>query len=230
MAPPPDERTPAEREADAPYPHDIAGGTVPADLHPDETDGPPHAPRGRLARSTAIFSFATGLSRILGLFREILVRRYFGVSGPINTFTVAFVVPNLLRSLVADAALSASFVPVFSEMLEKREKLRAWRVASTIFWLVLLVLGGITALFILLAPGRTFFARVQLVALFALVFGLFGARFQDQLMALPDAEPHETAHDHRQRSRQRMPRAHRPSWQSRAAVTIHRCHDDPPFR
>jgi putative peptidoglycan lipid II flippase len=152
MAPPPDERTPAEREADAPYPHDIAGGTVPADLHPDETDGPPHAPRGHLARSTAIFSFATGLSRILGLFREILVRRYFGVSGPINTFTVAFVVPNLLRSLVADAALSASFVPVFSEMLEKREKLRAWRVASTIFWLVLLVLGGITALFILLAP------------------------------------------------------------------------------
>jgi len=152
MAPPPDERTPAEREAGAPHPHDLVGGTVPADLHPDDADGPPHAPRGRLARSTAIFSFATGLSRILGLFREILVRRYFGVSGPINTFTVAFVVPNLLRSLVADAALSASFVPVFSEMLEKREKLRAWRVASTIFWLVLLALGGITALFMLLAP------------------------------------------------------------------------------
>src|SRR4051812_14033589 len=144
MAPPPDERTNR--------PHHVVAGTVPADLHPEERDGPPDARRGRLARSTAIFSFATGLSRILGLFREILVRRYFGVSGPINTFTVAFVVPNLLRSLVADAALSASFVPVFSEMLEKREKLRAWRVASTIFWLVLLGLGGITALFMLLAP------------------------------------------------------------------------------
>src|SRR5262245_66148854 len=97
MAPPPDERTTR--------PHPLAA-SVPTDLHPDDQDGPPHAPRGRLARSTAIFSFATGLSRILGLFREILVRRYFGVSGPINTFTVAFVVPNLLRSLVADAARS----------------------------------------------------------------------------------------------------------------------------
>jgi putative peptidoglycan lipid II flippase len=154
MAPPPDERTPAERGAGPPHPHDVVGGTVPADLPTERARAPqePGAPRGRLARSTAIFSFATGLSRILGLFREILVRRYFGVSGPINTFTVAFVVPNLLRSLVADAALSASFVPVFSEMLEKREKLRAWRVASTIFWLVLLALGGITALFMLLAP------------------------------------------------------------------------------
>jgi putative peptidoglycan lipid II flippase len=121
----------------------------------DEPPGPdvpsPRA-RPRLARSTAIFSFATGLSRILGLVREIVVRRYFGVEGSINTFTVAFQLPNLLRSLVADAALSAAFVPVFSELLEKGKAIRAWRVASTLFWLVLLGLGGLTALFILLAP------------------------------------------------------------------------------
>jgi putative peptidoglycan lipid II flippase len=108
--------------------------------------------RRRLAWSTALFSFATGLSRILGLFREIVVRRYFGVEGPINTFTVAFQVPNLVRSLVADQALSSAFVPIFSELLEKGERRRAWAVASTLVWLFLLGLGALTALFILLAP------------------------------------------------------------------------------
>jgi len=109
-------------------------------------------PGRRLARSTAIFSLATGASRVLGLFREIVVRRYFGVEGSINAFTVAFQVPNLIRALAADVALSSAFVPVFSELLEKRDAARAWRVASTLFWLVLLGLGAITALFVLLAP------------------------------------------------------------------------------
>src|SRR5689334_19465251 len=111
------------------------------------------AARGRrLAWSTAIFALATGLSRILGLIREIVAAYYFGAEGKINAFTVAFQVPNLFRALVADAALSSAFVPVFSELLEKGDKKRAWRVASTLFWLMLLGLGALTALFIVLAP------------------------------------------------------------------------------
>jgi putative peptidoglycan lipid II flippase len=114
----------------------------------------PRAPRKprRLAWSTAAFAAATGLSRILGLFREIVVRRAFGVQGEINAFTVAFQVPNLIRALAADAALSAAFVPVFSELLEKDQRARAWRVASTLFWLVLVVLGAVTGILMLLAP------------------------------------------------------------------------------
>jgi putative peptidoglycan lipid II flippase len=108
--------------------------------------------RRHLAASAAIFGVATGLSRVLGLVREIVARRYFGVQGEINAFTVAFQVPNLVRALVADAALSAAFVPVFSELLEKGEKARAWRVASTVFWLLLLGLTGLTALCMLFAP------------------------------------------------------------------------------
>ena len=73
--------------------------------------------------------------------REMVAAYYFGISGKINAFTVAFQIPNLMRALLADAALSGAFVPVFSELLEKGER-RAWRVASTIFWLVLLVHGG----------------------------------------------------------------------------------------
>ena len=108
--------------------------------------------RRRLARSTAIFAGATGLSRVVGLVRESVVRYYFGTVGPINAFEVAFLVPNTVRALVADAALSSAFVPVFSELLEKGERKRAWRVASSLFWLIMLGLGGLTAFFIVIAP------------------------------------------------------------------------------
>ncbi len=117
-----------------------------------ETSAPGARHRRRLARSTLIFSVATGLSRVLGLVREMVAAYYFGINGKINAFTVAFQIPNLMRALLADAALSGAFVPVFSDLLEKGDRKRAWRVASTIFWLVLLVLGGLTALFILIAP------------------------------------------------------------------------------
>jgi putative peptidoglycan lipid II flippase len=110
------------------------------------------AERKNVARNTAIFGLATALSRVLGLARESVAGYYFGVRGPINAFTVAFQIPNLVRALVADAALSSAFVPVFSELLEKGERKRAWRVASTLFWLMLLGLSGLSALFILVAP------------------------------------------------------------------------------
>jgi putative peptidoglycan lipid II flippase len=113
---------------------------------------PPAASHRRLARSTAIFSLATGLSRVLGLVREVVAKNYFGVQGPVNAFQIAFLVPNTVRALVADSALSAAFVPVFSDLLEKGERKRAWRVASSLLWLSTLALGALTALFMVLAP------------------------------------------------------------------------------
>ncbi len=106
----------------------------------------------RLARSTATFTLATGLSRALGLAREIVAAYFFGVSGKINAFTVASQIPTLVRAFVGDAALSGAFVPVFSELIAKEEKARAWRVASTIFWLVLIGVSLLTAVLILIAP------------------------------------------------------------------------------
>lgn len=106
----------------------------------------------RLGRSTAFFSVATGLSRIAGLVREIFAASYFGVSIQMSAFTIAFLVPNLVRSLFADAALQAAFVPVFTEQLERHRKIEAFRLASTLIFAAILVLGLITALFILLAP------------------------------------------------------------------------------
>ena len=108
--------------------------------------------RGRLALNTAFFSFATGLSRVAGLVREIVAASYFGVTGAMSAFTIAFQVPNLVRALFADAALQGAFVPVFAELLEKGDRKEAFRVASALFFLICIVLGAITALFILLAP------------------------------------------------------------------------------
>ena len=112
----------------------------------------PGFPSRRLALSTAVFSAATGLSRVLGLLREIVVRGFFGVEGAgINAFTVAFQVPNLVRALVADAALSSAFVPVFTELLEKDKKREAFNLAGAMFGLILSVLGILTIVFIALA-------------------------------------------------------------------------------
>ena len=112
----------------------------------------PAVQRRRIGRSTAFFSIATGASRFVGLFREIIAARYFGVGPAMTAFTIAFQLPNLVRSLFADAALQAAFVPVFTEQLEAGNKRQAFRLASTLIFLITAVLGVLTALFILLAP------------------------------------------------------------------------------
>ncbi|HWO84121.1 MAG TPA: murein biosynthesis integral membrane protein MurJ [Solirubrobacterales bacterium] len=124
-------------------------------FEPGEEFGADPAPGkqgGRLARSTAFFSIATAASRVVGLGREVVAAGYYGISGPMSAFTIAFQVPNLIRALFADAALQPAFVPVFTELLGKKAHKEAFRLASTMLLLVTMVLGAITALFVLLAP------------------------------------------------------------------------------
>jgi putative peptidoglycan lipid II flippase len=104
-----------------------------------------------VARNTAIFSIATGISRIVGLGREIVAASFFGTGGPASAFTLAFQVPNLVSNLFANAALSAAFVPVFTDLLQQGRRKEAFRLASSLFWILLIVLGAITAFFILAA-------------------------------------------------------------------------------
>jgi putative peptidoglycan lipid II flippase len=109
-------------------------------------------PRRRTAVNTLIFSVATGLSRIAGLIREVVAARYFGTTGAASAFTLAFQIPNLIRALVADAALSSAFVPVFSELLENKKRREAYLLASALAGLLLVALTVVTLAFILLAP------------------------------------------------------------------------------
>jgi putative peptidoglycan lipid II flippase len=106
---------------------------------------------GGVARNTAIFAIGTGFSRVAGLLREIVAASYFGTSPAASAFTIAYLVPNLVANLFANAALSAAFVPVFTDLLQQGRKLEAVRLASTLFWILLIGLGAISAFFILAA-------------------------------------------------------------------------------
>jgi putative peptidoglycan lipid II flippase len=116
-------------------------------------DGPGAGGAGgeRVARNTAIFSILTAFSRVAGLGREILAASYFGTGGPASAFTLANLVPNLIANLFAQAALSAAFVPVFTDLLQQGRRREAFRLASTLFWIMLIALTAITAFFELLA-------------------------------------------------------------------------------
>jgi putative peptidoglycan lipid II flippase len=107
--------------------------------------------RRRVSVNTAIFAIATGLSRIAGLAREIVAASYFGTGGPASAFTIASQIPNLMSNLFAQAALSAAFVPVFSDLLQQGRKREAFRLASTLLWIILIGLGALTAIGILTA-------------------------------------------------------------------------------
>jgi putative peptidoglycan lipid II flippase len=104
-----------------------------------------------VARNTAIFSILTAVSRIAGLVREIVVASYFGTKGPASAYTVASQIPNYIAQLFAQSALSAAFVPVFTDLLQKGRRQEAVRLASTLFWIMLIGLGAIMAVFILAA-------------------------------------------------------------------------------
>src|SRR5947209_2856930 len=112
---------------------------------------PPGPPRRRIATNTAIFAVATGFSRIAGLAREIVAASFFGTTAAASAFTIASQVPNLMSNLFSQAALSAAFVPVFTELLQAGRKREAFRVAATLFWVILIALGALTVLWMAVA-------------------------------------------------------------------------------
>ncbi len=95
---------------------------------------------------------ATAGSRILGLVREIVMVSYLGLGAEMGGFTVAMKVPNLVRTLLADTALSAAFIPVFSSLLEKERRREAWQTAFTVTVLATGALGVVTVLGMIFAP------------------------------------------------------------------------------
>jgi putative peptidoglycan lipid II flippase len=105
-------------------------------------------PRRRIALNTAIFAVATALSRIAGLGREVVQAAFFNLSKSASAFTLASQVPNLFSNLFSQAALGAAFVPVFTELMQEGRKREAFRLAATLFWIILIALGALTLLWI----------------------------------------------------------------------------------
>ncbi len=105
-----------------------------------------------VVKSAGIIGFATLCSRILGLIRDIIIARLFGVYVYAQAFVVAFKIPNLFRDLLGEGAANAAFVPVFSEYSLKHTKEEFWELVNIVLNLLLVVLMAVTLLGILLAP------------------------------------------------------------------------------
>src|SRR4030095_9252499 len=95
----------------------------------------------RLARSAGGFGLAPIASRILGLVREQVLAFYFGAGNAMDAFNVAYRVPNLVRDLFAEGAMSAAFVPTFSQRLATDTRERAWHLANSVVNAILLITG-----------------------------------------------------------------------------------------
>ncbi|HHT9129262.1 MAG TPA: murein biosynthesis integral membrane protein MurJ [Candidatus Brocadiaceae bacterium] len=96
-----------------------------------------------LFRSVRIISVCTFLSRILGLARDMICASIFGTGMVWDAFTVAFKIPNLFRRLFGEGALSAAFIPIFTEHIEKRGKAEALAFVNIIATILIIILGGI---------------------------------------------------------------------------------------
>jgi putative peptidoglycan lipid II flippase len=111
----------------------------------DSRAGAPTSEGGhpRLARSAGVFGLATIASRVLGLVRDQVLAFYFGAGNANDAFQVASRIPNLVRDLFAEGAMSAAFVPTFTRELTLHGRERAWRLASSVINGLLLVTGAI---------------------------------------------------------------------------------------
>ena len=116
----------------------------------------------RILRNSGTVTFFTLLSRILGAARDLVIAHFFGAGGLTDAFIQAFTIPNVFRRLTAEGALTLAFLPIYTEIREKRGLDAARNFASKTLGLVLLGTLGITVLGMVFAP--------QLVYLFAAGF------------------------------------------------------------
>lgn len=111
--------------------------------------------RGQLARRAGVVSAAVFASRILGLVREQTFAILFGAGRELDAFVTAFRIPNLLRDLFAEGALSAAFVATFTQHDERRGAAAAWRLANLVLNALVLTLVPICLAGIVFAPAIT---------------------------------------------------------------------------
>jgi putative peptidoglycan lipid II flippase len=127
------------------------------------TTAPPRA--GGTRRGANLVAAGILLSRFAGLIRENVFARFFGVSLYTDAFRAALRMPNALQNLLGEGTLSASFIPVYSELLEQGRREEAGRVAGAVFALLLALAGALSLIGVALAP---------------VIVSIFSAGFRDQ--------------------------------------------------
>lgn len=105
-----------------------------------------------LIRSTGVVALSTLISRILGFVREVLFANFFGASGSTDAFFIAFRIPNLLRRLVAEGALTISFIPIYTEYRMKEGDEQSLALAQKTLSLLMLITAFFVVLGIIFSP------------------------------------------------------------------------------
>ena len=113
-----------------------------------------------ILRSTRVVTVVTLLSRFFGYVRDLAIAMLLGTSLAADAFVIAFRLPNLLRRLMAEGAMTGAFIPVFTSYRAERPEAESWDFARRMFWTLGTILAGITLLGIIFAP--------ELVRLFTL--------------------------------------------------------------
>src|SRR5512143_3397288 len=152
-----------------------------------------------VARNAGIISLAVMASRVLGLVRDQVFAALFGAGLQYDAFLTAFRIPNLLRDLFAEGALSAAFVTTFTQALETKGEREAFQLSNRVATALMIVLGIVCiigwifapAIVSLLAPGffdvpgkaeltihlsRIMIPFLLLIALAAKAMGILNAR------------------------------------------------------
>jgi putative peptidoglycan lipid II flippase len=124
----------------------------------------PASQTGKIARAAGTVSLAVFASRLLGLVREQVFAGLFGAGSANDAYVVAFRIPNLLRDLFAEGALSSAFVTVFTDYDQKAGLVRTWRLANNVIMCFSLLVGSLVLLGMFFSP--------RLVSLMAPDFGL----------------------------------------------------------
>jgi len=163
---------------------------------------PSEKPSSGFVGKAKIVAAATFLSRLLAVVRESAFAHVFGAESVMDSWALAFMIPNLFRRLFGEGALSAAFIPVYSEAMASEDKQLAQRLARATLWLLVVILAAIvlvgegiilslslffgdnpkTALTLVLAA--IVLPYVILICLVALIGGILNARYHFSCPAL----------------------------------------------
>ncbi len=108
--------------------------------------------QGKLLRSASLITAITLVSRVFGYVRDQRIAFLLGAGVEADAYTIAYRIPNLLRRLVGEGAVSAAFIPIFSSYLSEDKRKDAWEFANTMLTIVTLVMAGVTVVGIVAAP------------------------------------------------------------------------------
>jgi len=100
----------------------------------------------QILKSASVISLVTVVSRILGYVRDQRITLLLGTTPTADAFVLAYRIPSLLRRLVSEGSMTASFIPIFAHYLNTKPREEVWEFAQRLFWTLAVMLAGVTVL------------------------------------------------------------------------------------